>query len=167
MSAKSRYFPKLAQWMDGADVSASAAAMRFEGDIMWHRNSGSIQAFRTPGVVYVRAGCVAEARSPSDGNGGFDIRTACLGKWHSRELWSYPRDPVTGHYSRVKKSEAALHEWPPPKAEVVPVPGYLLDLLLTEPLNSGTVDLATRLEHARLQRVVLSRQKYVPKGGGR
>lgn len=154
------FYRKLAAWMDGADVSASSSALRFEGDRYFHKTRGDLAAVRTDVGVYYRMRGIAEAQD-SCADARYKLNRAAGGTHLVRALTCW--DPVKRTHGVIHPE--ATFTWPKPTRPLIPCPPQLMGLLIVEPLSIYTVDLATRLERARVQQIIRSRSKTIRKDG--
>lgn len=160
-----KFYSKLARWLDGEDIAATRNYLRFEGDVFWHKNEGTPQIIRSPGRAYLLGRGLSDGLSPSMFNGWAAVFAARKGQWQDPNTYGYvttttPQGLEQRSYQVIRNGK--LHTWSVPQVELVLCPAILMSL---GTFDRRTVDLGTKAEHARVQRVIMSRSKTLREDG--
>ena len=158
---ESKFLSTLAAWLRGENVSATRSAMRFAGDVFWHKETGIVQAVRDPANrrVYVLARAMNDGGNPSNFNALGFIRQAMTGGHEPRYKGKHVQQP-DGSWKYVVTEAPPPLTWEVPDIEMIPCPIALMHL---GTIDRETVDVGTRAEHARMQRIISSRSKSLKK----
>jgi hypothetical protein len=150
------WYRAMSKWIDGEPVKKSKGSLRLAGDTIHHNTGGEIQGLRTAGLIMYRASGLSEHYNPTHLQVSHDISGLAYGTICIRGAYHWNQDPALR-----RSDEDTTWTWDIPRNlnRCTPVPGILLTLSTIRPMTADLVDMGTRLEHDRVQRIIKSRSK--------